>query len=136
MCGKRRQFFELMLLVISRTVAEISGSDLSSSSTLRMELSTVAWLRPPNSSPISLRGRFVRLHGDLAGHGGLFAAALSAQICAAELERARGLLNNDVRRGDVRAGADDVLDGALDGVDRDRVVKNVAVGGQALDDGK
>ena len=61
MCGKRRQFFELMLLVMSRTVAEISGSDLSSSSTLRMELSTVAWLRPPNSSPISLRGRFVRL---------------------------------------------------------------------------
>ena len=50
-----------MLLVMSRTVAAISGSDLSSSSTLRMELSTVAWLRPPNSSPISLSGRFVRL---------------------------------------------------------------------------
>ena len=75
-----------------------------------------------------------KVHGDLAGHGGLFAAALPAQVRSAELERARGFLNNDVRRGDVRAGADDVLDGALDGVDRDRVVKNVAVGGQALDD--
>ena len=74
------------------------------------------------------------IHGDLAGHGGLFVAALPAQIRSAELERARGFFNNDVRRGDVRAGADDVLDGALDGVDRDRVVKNVAVGGQALDD--
>ena len=40
------------------------------------------------------------VHGDLAGHGGLFAAALPAQIRSAELERARGLFNNDVRRGD------------------------------------
>lgn len=63
-----------------------------------------------------------------------FVAALPAQIGAGELERARGLFNDDVRRGDVGTGADDVLDGALDGIDRDRIVENVAVGGQALDD--
>ena len=74
------------------------------------------------------------VHGDLAGHGGLFAAALPAQVGAGELERARGLFNNDIRRGDIGAGADDVPDGALDGIDRDRIVENVAVSGQALDD--
>ena len=74
------------------------------------------------------------VHGDLAGHGGLFAAALPAQVGAGELERARGLFNDDVRRGDIGAGADDVPDGALDGIDRDRIVENVAVSGQALDD--
>ena len=50
-----------MFDVMSRTVFEMSLFERMKFSTLRMELSTVEWLRPSYWSPMSARERFVRL---------------------------------------------------------------------------
>lgn len=56
------------------------GSDLSSSSTLRMELSSGRVVAAAELLADLLEGEIREIahevHGDLAGHGGLFAAAL------------------------------------------------------------
>ena len=72
------------------------------------------------------------VHGYLAGHGDVLAAALAAQVVRREGIVAGGLLDDDVRRGDVFADADDVLDGALDGIYGDGVVEYLLIGRQAL----
>ena len=60
--GKRREsvetvepyFFELMLVVMSRTVSAKTASFFMRCSTCSMECITVVWSRSPNSRPMSL----------------------------------------------------------------------------------
>ena len=74
------------------------------------------------------------VHGHLAGHGGVFRAALAADLAFGDAEVAARLRDDDLGRGDIYAGTDNVFDGALDARDVDGAVHDLAVGRQAIHD--
>ena len=75
-----------------------------------------------------------KVHGYLTGRGRVFAAVLAAQILLGQLEVARALADDELRRGDKRSDAHDVLYSALDGGRVYRAVEYLPVGRKALYD--